>query len=413
MTRNKPIAGGVVRISLAEALARQWIGFTLALLALFVAAALLLLWILEDSFINRRLRDVAALVQDTAAPALPEAFIVWPLAALPADIGPRLHGLPAGRVLEFRRNEGQYVHLLWTRTPRGEAFVIAYDVSDQLLVNAGFERGLPWLLLLAVLLALSSWALARGFVVRLSRRAQAVLAQVRESPDPSALHDYARREPIREFSELARLNAEAWEQRLTMLERERQTLAFLAHELRTPLQSARTSLALLQDGTAVDQAWKRLRRAIDRLSRASQSILWLASDSRPTGLDRTPPGPLLDELAEELAPLASGKQQSIHIEGGAMVRWPLPREALETVLANLMLNAIQHGGAGRIELRYGSDWFEISNPLTAESGRHGFGLGLQIVQRLTERWGWTMTLEATPAIVARQRIRLQADVAPD
>lgn len=398
----------MTRTSLGEVLARQWTGFALVLLALCVAVALLLLWILEDSFINRRLRDVAATVQELSAATLPASFQAWPAASLPADIGQRLHGVPAGGVVEFRRRDGRYVHVLWSRTARGEAFVLAYDVSDEMLVNDGLQEALPWLLLLALLLVLASWALARAFGRRVTRRAQQVLEQIRDSPDPAALFAYARQEPVREFSELARLNAGAWEQRLALLERERQTLAFLAHELRTPLQSARTSLALLQDGHATEQAWQRLRRAIDRLARASNSILWLASDARPTGLDRTQVAALLAELVDEMAPLAARKQQTIHLRGGAMTRWPLPRDAVETVLANLLLNAIQHGGPGRIDIEYAGDSLEISNPIAAEDRQHGFGLGLQIVRRLIERWGWQMRQESTPPIVARQRIQLRA-----
>ena len=67
---------------LRAVLARQWIGFGLLLFAGFAALALVALWMLEDSFIDARLRDVGGGVRSLdAAPALPPGF------ALHAGIG--------------------------------------------------------------------------------------------------------------------------------------------------------------------------------------------------------------------------------------------------------------------------------------------------------------------------------------
>ena len=61
------------RQSLRQALARRWMAFAAALSLLFAGATLLLLFVLEDSFIDRRLRAVAAspAVAQGATAALP------------------------------------------------------------------------------------------------------------------------------------------------------------------------------------------------------------------------------------------------------------------------------------------------------------------------------------------------------
>ena len=63
------------RRSLARVLAGQWIVFGLSLLAGFALVSVLLLYMLEDAFIDRRLREAARFVaQVTQAPALPARF---------------------------------------------------------------------------------------------------------------------------------------------------------------------------------------------------------------------------------------------------------------------------------------------------------------------------------------------------
>ncbi len=375
--------------SLSYILARQWMVFTLGLSALFIIATLLLLFMLEDSFINRRLKAVAATVVDPvlAPPALPSQFRVFAMPELPDDIRAHTADESPGHVKEFRRGNGRYVHVLLARTVTDQPFALVYDVTDELTVNAGLSRGFVYALPLLLLLLACASLLARAFVGRVAGRAKALVEQVLDSPDPQRLHALAQREPVREFSELVRLHARAWQDQLAAVERERQTLAFLGHELRTPLQSARTSLALLEDNRADPAAWARLQRAVERLVRASNAILWLSSDVTPSAGSHTQAVACLSELVEEFRPLATAKGQRIELAVVPGLRWPWPREVVEIVLANLLLNAIQHGDAGTIVIDATQTSLTILNPrVSADTG--GFGLGLQIVQRLAVRIGW-------------------------
>ena len=391
--------------SLSHVLARQWMAFTLGLSALFIAATLLLLFVLEDSFIDRRLKAVAATVLDPQIepPALPSQFSVFAMLQLPDDIRAGVEGETLGHVGEFRRDNGRYVHVLFARTVSGLPFMVVYDVTDELTVNAGISRGFVYALPLLLLLLACASLLARAFVGRVAGRAKALVEQVLDSPDPQRLHALAQREPVREFSELVRLHADAWQDQLAAVERERQTLAFLGHELRTPLQSARTSLALLETNRDDPAAWARLQRAVERLVRASNATLWLSSDIIPPAGSHTQAAACLGELVEEFRPLATAKGQRIELTIAPGLRWPWPHEVVETVLANLLLNAIQHGDAGTIVIDATQASMTILNPrVPADTG--GFGLGLQIVQRLAARIGWKVAfgsdaLTATSVIV--------------
>ena len=74
--------------------------------------------------------------------------------------------------------------------------------------------------------------------------------------------------------------------------------------------------------------------------------------------------------------------------------WRAPWEVVETLLANLLLNAIQHGGGGEIAVAADRDRLTLRNP-PAAADAPGFGLGLDIAQRLAARIGWQLTLQVT------------------
>lgn len=378
----------MARHSLRQALARQWMAFAAALSLACVAIALLLLFVLEDSFIDRRLRAAAATVADpVVVSAMPGGFKALPWDGLPEDVRARMAGKKPGAIVEFRRADGRYVHALSARTAAGHPFVLVYDATDELTVNPGLSSGLGYALALLSLSLLCAFALARAFAARTERRVRELLRQVQANPDPQRLEQLARQEPVREFGELLQLHADVWRVQHAAVERERETLAFLAHELRTPLQSARTSLALLAEAPAHAMALARMRRAVQRLTRASNAILWLASDAAPAQ-ERVHAATRLAALVEELRPLADARGQSIQLRVPSDLGWNAPWDIVETLLANLLLNAIQHGGEGVIAMEADAGRLLLRNPPQAPAASSGFGLGLRIVQRLAGRIGW-------------------------
>ena len=380
--------------SLSRALARQFMLFTAALSLLFVAATLLLLFVLEDSFIDRRLHAVATTISNPSAPplSLPTAFQVMTRINLPEDIHARIQRTRQGGIAEFRRADGRYVHVLVARSQSGEAFTLVYDVTDELTVNPGLSRGLAYAFGLLALLMLCAYTLARVFVGRTMRRAHSLIQHVQASPNPDVLDALAAQEPVYEFGGLLRMHADMWREQLTAVERERETLAFLGHELRTPLQSACTSLALLDHQPNHPAAWTRLQRAIQRLTRASNAILWLSSDACDSTTEATPATECIMALLQELRPLAEARGQTITVAVSPTLHWIASRDVIETLLANLLLNAIQHGAAGAITLRADASALVLTNSV-ASINAPGFGLGLNVAHRLAKQIRWALTFE--------------------
>ncbi|KRG40915.1 hypothetical protein ARC78_12185 [Stenotrophomonas pictorum JCM 9942] len=382
----------MLRRSLRQVLVRRWMLFGALLSLLFAGVTLLLLFVLEDSFIDRRLQTLAATLPAGAqAVPLPVHFQLIPLAHLPAREQQRLGDQAVGTMAEFRRDDGRYAHALVVPAENGTRAVLLYDVTGELTVTAGLPTGLAYAAAVFTLTLLCAWLLASAFVGGAERHARRLVAQVRAAPDPASLESLARDEPVSEFAEVLQLHAEVWRGRHEVVERERETLAFLAHELRTPLQSARTSLALLEEAEAASPALQRLQRALSRLERAGNAILWLSSETTLTGRQYTHVASALRQLTDELQPLAALRMQSFRISVPPVLQWDAPWEAVETLLANLLLNAIQHGGAGVIVVEAEASRVEIRNP-PAASDAPGFGLGLSIAQRLARRIGWQLEM---------------------
>lgn len=396
---------------LGQVLARQWIAFGLLLLAAAAAMALLLMFLLEDSFIDHQLRDVARGVDRVATARVPDRFELHAYAQAPADWRARMDGRRPGALSEFREGDGRYLHLLRGRTPAGEEFLLAYDVSDQLRVNQALAWAWPWVLAMAAVLSLLAWVLAQLFVRRVARSARGLVERIASGDSPARLDEHARAEPVAEFSELAQLAAQAWQSQLRLVERERETLAFLAHELRTPLQSARTSLALLEADRDDARAWSRLRRAQDRLARASHAILWLSSEAPVPAIASCMPARLIAGLGGEFAPLAQARGQVLRVEADEDLAWALPPEVAESVLANGLLNAIQHGGPGEVHVRADAAGLTLSNRAGDSTPGAGFGLGLSLVERLLGRFGWSVSRDEGQGVVSL-RIAAPAQTQP-
>jgi signal transduction histidine kinase len=189
---------------------------------------------------------------------------------------------------------------------------------------------------------------------------------------------------------------------------DQQLMAFLAHDLRAPLQSLATLAGRPNAREQIDDLTHRAVRDIDRtldgLQRDDTDL------SRPAAvLD------LFDALcAAQRSVVGDAQAADVHIEaGGLRGAWVDGRlDALERVLVNLLLNAISVSQPGqvvyaRIE-EADAAWcvrvMDAGPGLSADgdamqASRHGahFGLGLDFVQRVAAAHGGAFRLLPGPA----------------
>lgn len=374
--------------SLRRVLMLQWGLFAGALLLGLCTLAAVALFVLEDSFIDARLLAAERALAGQREP-LPQVQL-WRLADFPERQQERLAGLKPGALREFHLDQVRYLHLRALNPDAEGARFLVFEAQDELRVSEGLWRAAPALAALLGLILLHAAWLSRRFVGRIEGAATGLLQALEREPSAEALRAAADAQPVAEFQRFGQALADALEARLQALTREEETLRFMAHELRTPLQSARLAVEASAGGLAPTAA-ARLRRALQRLERASEAVLWLG-ESTPT-VEPPPLLPVLHALAEEFAPLAERRGQRIRIELGAAPQWPLPQAAVEAVLGNLLVNAIQHGAPGPIRVGAEGGGLVMRNALGDADPAPGFGLGLQLARRLLARIGWGLRLQ--------------------
>jgi two-component system sensor histidine kinase QseC len=207
-----------------------------------------------------------------------------------------------------------------------------------------------------------------------------------------------------------------------LLQRERQFLADAAHELRTPigLVSAQVD-TLLHAGSSTDreEAARRLHQGVGRASRLVNQLLALAR--LDSAVEATPRSVDVADLARDSlaahAEEASRKQIELGYVGPDSLVQTLPGDALESILNNLVGNAVRYGLTegrvrvelsplrdGTVELCVSDDGAGVSEQdreriferfrRGADAQGSGSGLGLAIVKSATEQLGAGLSLEA-------------------
>ena len=202
-------------------------------------------------------------------------------------------------------------------------------------------------------------------------------------------------------------------------------LAAVSHDLRTPLAAARLNVASLED-TSIDwspedraELLTGARESLDRLNRLVENLLDMSRlqagalhlHLEPVQIDDVVDA-ALDSLAADRRHVALGEFEAVP----EVVADPV---LLERVVANLVGNALNHGGtqapvlltasalADHVELRVidrgpgvaPQDFDQIFTPFQRLGDRDnttGVGLGLALSRGLIEAMGGTLTPEETP-----------------
>ena len=310
---------------------------------------------------------------------------------------------------------------------RGQNYIVVVtDSLDERAQTLASTLGIEVVGLAAALLAscgVGYWVsgLALRPVEDLRRRAAAIsgddLADAERAPLPvSPVTDEIGRLGLTLNDMLDRIGRAQAAQR-EALEQQRRFLADASHQLRTPLAIIKAEVELAQSGTTkgddLQAALTSIGEETDRLSKLTEQLLVLAAaDERRLSLNRESVklADLLDEVADRGRGRAQLQGRTITVDSDQTVI-SADRQRLEYALGNLLDNALTHG-AGDMEIvsRRDGDAVELhvrdhgagfsdsylGHPFvrfapTASTGRSA-GLGLAIVQAITEAHGGTVRL---------------------
>ncbi len=399
--------------------------FGLGLTALFAAATIYVRTRLEDQLINSTLsREVKNFVDFKRDNPDPNAL--WQLSLFDARI------VRAGRtaIIPFawqkyengvydvedigREGKMRPYKLAVLKEPDLWAY-LKFDVSTQklserqLLVALGTSVFLFGIFSIVV----GFWLSARVMspVTDLARRVRAMSKSGR--PEPLKPH-FANDEVGQVASAL-----DDYSTRLTeLVERDREFNADVSHELRTPLAVIASTTELLQGSPDLtDKLRERLRRierAVRQSTELTDALLLLSRRERqaPTDGETTDVARVAEQVVDVQRPHLGNKPVQVRVEIEEPLATVAPSSVVSVALGNLVGNAFKYTQSGEVVVTVGHGRVSVEDtgpgiaPEDAEklfergvrgtSAGKGAGLGLAIVRRLCELYGWRVALAPRP-----------------
>ena len=380
--------------SLRTLIVRQWTVFAGCAALLLCGITLVAAYMVEDSLIDRRLVAAAASLSDDVPNTLPlpPMMRVYSGSEIPIDIADRAVKAVPREIVEMRRPDGRYVHVMRLAND-SMLSVLVYDVSDSMVVASLRPNGIFVAVALTAIFILVAWAMANALAARIVRDTEQIADQLHQISDPSQLREIAARQCVSEIGHMLDIHAELWAQQHALIDSERTNLAYLGHELRTPMQSAINAHALLSESRNDDAAWQRLSRALSRLQRANNAMLWMASGMAASIDEPVRLTCVLQDLTEELGILARWRDKDFDVRIAGDPIQSVPREVVEVIFVNLLRNGIDHASDRIVGVTLSQTELIVANTVNPELRSRGFGIGLKIAQRLCEQAGWNLRCE--------------------
>lgn len=199
--------------------------------------------------------------------------------------------------------------------------------------------------------------------------------------------------------------------------RERNFTRDASHELRTPLTVIRMACEMAQG--ADEQAGPVLRRSLQRIQDAGRgmealidALLILAREANvEPQVEWIDVGDMVRAEVEEARAGLAGRELELRLLVRAACPLRAPPQVLRVVVGNLLRNACNYTDAGHVEVEVDADRFVVRDTgigMSPESlarifepffravpeRREGHGLGMPIVYRLCERFGWRIEVES-------------------
>ena len=303
-----------------------------------------------------------------------------------------------------------FSYKLAVRKTPNEWFFLAYDMTQATRGEAQFNRAIYSSVVVFSLLSLVvGWWAASRVMSPVSELATRLKLSGR-SAQPEALASHF---PDDEVGQLAEA-LDDYAARLTdVVQRDREFNADVSHELRTPLAVIRGAVELLLSRPDLDDKTRsrllRIQRAEQQCTDLISALLLLSRNERGHGA--TDVARVAEQLLDAHRAQLGGKPLALRIEGERGLVVDAPEAAVAVALGNLIGNAVKYTPSGDVVVQLGPSSVTVidSGPGLSEAdaaklfergyrGTHaghsqGGGIGLSIVRRLCDLYGWGVSVK--------------------
>jgi signal transduction histidine kinase len=301
------------------------------------------------------------------------------------------------RVLVADKNRARYFMLFDTEGQhKREAKFFRFLVFAALLMTLASARGGFWL--------------AVRIINPVTHLAEQV-AQAEPGEERLTLVELARED---EVGELARAFDRYLHRLQEFIERESYFTADVSHELRTPLAIILGTVEVLEQDGALSVKQKerieRIKRAVQDMIELTNALLLMAREHLPA-TDEQPcqVGEVMRSCIDKHQMLIGKRPILMELNLMAEIFLHVERPLLEIVIGNLIRNALFNTESGSVTLRLEADRISVQDTgsgmrpeeLARALERYykgpssaGAGVGLSLVKRICDRYGWRISLES-------------------
>ena len=412
MTPNK-----VKYHSLSRRIVTQVTLFALALSAIYGLICFILMYTLEDSFIERDILQEADYLtahyqqhQQWPTPRSPSMVLHFSKNSFPDDIRATAIAEPNRR--EFYGQQGRHYHFY--TMPNVEQTYLLAEVSGDLLVRP-IRDGIIQLLafsgiVITIIACLMAWLLSRKMTQPLKQ-----LAELVDGVAPEQLpNGFAANYPKNEIGILATALEQSMTRIAETINREKCFTRDASHELRTPLAIIQNAAELLTSSSQSLSAQQ--QRVITRIVDASihmekmvTTLLLLAREEHTLAInEQVKLMPIIEQSVLDHCHLIEQHPIKVIIDDSCNTTVFARTDMLKVLLNNIISNAFQHTQQGQVMVSFKANTLlikdtgvgieadiaqHITEPNVKGSQSAGFGFGLSIVKRLCEHQGWQFMVE--------------------
>jgi len=376
----------------------------------------MLVYIIEDSFIDREIKQEAQYLQQrydqsSSWPTPRKSYmkLYFSRDTLPEDIKQLYIDEPKRR--EFSGENGLHYHLL--ALPKAENTYLVAEVSEMLLVRPIRGGILIFMLISGLILVFFAFLIAWKLGKKTARPLQQLADLVNGVAPENIPDNFAQQFPNNEIGILAQTLESAMKRINQSLLREKCFTRDVSHELRTPVAIIKNAVEVYRnqhiaevDNPVID----RISQASTQMEQTVTTLLTLAREEH-TKVDKKHIKilALIEQAIIDQNHLINNKPILVEVNDNCDVEVYAQAGMLTVLLDNLIANAFQYTQQGKVTVEMQNKTLivadtgpgieasiseKITDPAVKGKQSTGYGFGLSIVKRLCEHQGWLLTLSS-------------------